>query len=269
MFEGNIRSEGIIKIDAEGLHFLYILFILLGRKPSSRRAPSNFISGRTLALGATTSIFHECAPRAFCRGNSLIIARAPCNLSFVAELVFRWNPILQNCQTITHSRRFIDSTIAVIDIVITVYYIANKNLICTNLITKQFPRQATISAQIYMRTKLKFINKYGGLIMDAGRNFQFDFGAFYLSVRGKMNVIVVNSKTDAFVTYLSARWKKKNRHIGKEYLNASRYYSRAKWLRRKKEKRMVTILNIKFQQSWVCETRLKSNTIIINFTAIP
>jgi len=46
--EDNIRSEGIIKIDAEGLLFLHT-FILLGRKPSLRRAPSNFISGRALS----------------------------------------------------------------------------------------------------------------------------------------------------------------------------------------------------------------------------
>ena len=45
---GNIRSEGVIKIDAEGLFFfLYILFILLGRKRRLRDALRRiFISGR-------------------------------------------------------------------------------------------------------------------------------------------------------------------------------------------------------------------------------
>lgn len=54
--EDNIRSEGIIKIDAEGLLFLYT-FILLGRKPSLRDVLRQILYPAGHYLGATTSIF--------------------------------------------------------------------------------------------------------------------------------------------------------------------------------------------------------------------
>lgn len=44
-----------------------------------------------------------------------------------------------------HSRRFTDSTIVMIDVVITINFITSSNLIRANLIIKQFPREAIIN----------------------------------------------------------------------------------------------------------------------------